>query len=283
VSTIVVHGGCGNPVGGSIPDERDRHGALRAAIEDADAVLRDGGDATDAAQAAVESLEDAPQFNAGRGSVLTADGVAEMDAAVMRGHDGHAGAVAMVETVRHPVALARAVMDRTPHVLVVGTGAERLASELQVERVPHDWFVTGRQRERWWQAHGTVGAVVRDDAGHLAAATSTGGVFGQRTGRVGDTPLIGCGTFANRRVAVSATGTGEDLIRAVAAHSVAALVEHAGLTLVAACRQVVASVAGDAGLIAVDADGGLAMPFNTRVMHRAVKNPDGRVETGVWA
>ncbi|MEA2445262.1 MAG: L-asparaginase / beta-aspartyl-peptidase [Thermoleophilales bacterium] len=279
--TIVVHGGCGTPAGNAIADERSYHDALAGAVGAAERALTNGGAALDAAQAAVESLEDAPQFNAGRGSVLTADGFAEMDAAVMSG--GRAGAVAAVETVRHPVALARAVMEATPHVMLVATGAERLASEQGLERMPREWFVTERQRERWWKAHGTVGAVVLDDAGRLAAATSTGGVFGQRAGRIGDTPLIGAGTYANERVAVSATGDGEGLVRAVAAHSVAALVEHAGLSLADACGRVVATVVGDAGLIAVDGDGNIALPFNTSVMHRAVKRGDRPVETAIWA
>ena len=281
--TIVVHGGCGNPSSDSIPDERAYHDALRAAVDAADATLRGGGAALDAAQAAVESLEDAPQFNAGRGSVLTIDGYIEMDAALMSGHDGRAGAVAAVETVRHPIALARGVMDETDHVMIVGTGAERLASETGIERCPPDWFVTDRQRERWWKARGTVGAVVLDANGALAAATSTGGTFGQHAGRVGDSPLIGAGTYANTRVAVSATGDGEGLIRAVAAHSVVGLVQLAGIPLADACARVVDSVSGDAGLIAVDVDGNVAMPCNTRVMHRAVKRGDGETETAVWA
>jgi L-asparaginase / beta-aspartyl-peptidase len=280
---VVVHGGCGNPRDDRLPDEDASHAALRAAVDAASALLESGGPALDAAQAAVEVLEDAPQFNAGRGSVITVDGVAEMDAAVMDGRTRQAGAVAAVETVRHPVALARAVMEQTPHVMLVATGAERLASEAGLERMSRDWFVTDRQRERWWQAHGTVGAVVRDASGAVAAATSTGGVFGQRTGRVGDSPLIGAGTYADERVAVSATGDGEALITAVAAHTVAALIEHAGLSLAEACRRVVEMVAGEAGLIAVGADGGVAMPFNTRMMNRAWWVGEGGVETRVWA
>jgi isoaspartyl peptidase/L-asparaginase-like protein (Ntn-hydrolase superfamily) len=282
VSTVVVHGGCGNPRGDSIAGEEDYHGALRAAVAAADAVLDRGGPALDAAQAAVESLEDAPQFNAGRGSVLTADGSVEMDAALMNGPDRRAGAVAAVSTPRHAVALARHVMDETPHLLMAGPGAERLAAGAGIEQMGADWFVTDRQRERWWKARGTVGAVVLDDDGFLAAATSTGGTTGQLSGRVGDSPLIGAGTWADERVAVSATGDGEQIIRAAAAHRVAALVELGGLSLEEACRQVVDSIEGEAGLIAVDGHGNVAMPFNTRVMHRAVRIADAAVETGVW-
>jgi beta-aspartyl-peptidase (threonine type) len=283
VSTIVVHGGCGNPAGGSIRDEPAYHEALRQAVDAAGAALQAGGAALDAAQAAVESLEDAPLFNAGRGSVLTADGAVEMDAALMSGHDARAGAVAAVTGVRHAVALARTVMDQTPYVMLAGPGAERIAAAHGLEVMAPDWFVTARERERWWKARGTVGAVVLDDGGRLAAATSTGGTPGQMPGRVGDSPLIGAGTYANERVAVSATGDGEAIIRGVAAHSVAALVEHAGLALADACRRVVDSVAGEAGLIAVDSAGEVAMPFNTRVMHRATRRAGGSVETAVWA
>ena len=283
MSTVAVHGGCGNPRGDSIAGEEDYHEALRAAVGAADAVLGGGGPALDAAQAAVESLEDAPQFNAGRGSVLTAHGSVEMDAALMNGPDRRAGAVATVTTPRHPVALARRVMDETPHLLMAGPGAESLAAAHGVERMGSDWFITERQRERWWKARGTVGAVVLDDHGFLAAATSTGGTTGQLAGRVGDSPLIGAGTWADERVAVSATGDGEQIIRAAAAHRVAALVELGGLSLEEACRQVVDSIEGEAGLIAVDGHGNVTMPFNTRVMHRAVRVADGPTETAVWA
>jgi L-asparaginase / beta-aspartyl-peptidase len=283
VSTIVVHGGAGNPRGELITDEPEYHHALREAVEAAGAALRDGGAAIDAAQAAVESLEDAPQFNAGRGSVLTADGSVEMDAAVMDGAGGHAGAVAVVTTVRHPIALARAVMDTTPHAMLAGPGAERIARDRGLECMPPDWFVTDRRREQWWKAHGTVGAVVLDDAGRLAAATSTGGTSGQLPGRVGDSPQIAAGTWADTRVAISATGEGEHILRVAAAHSVAALVELSGLSLVDACQRVVDSVEGEIGLIAVDADGNVALPCNTRLMHRAVRRGDGVIETAVWA
>jgi beta-aspartyl-peptidase (threonine type) len=215
--------------------------------------------------------------------VLTADGAVEMDAALMSGHDRRAGAVAAVTTPRNAIALARAVMEATPHVMLAGLGAESLAAAQGIERMAPDWFITDRQRERWWKARGTVGAVVLDDDGRLAAATSTGGTSGQRSGRVGDSPVIGAGTWADDRVAVSATGDGELLIRAAAAHRVAALVELGGLSLADACGQVVESIEGDAGLIAVDADGDVALPFNTRVMHRAHRRGEGAIETAVWA
>ena len=206
-----------------------------------------------------------------------------MDAALVSGHDRRAGAVAAVTTTRHAIALARAVRDATPHVLLAGDGAERLADEHDLERMPPDWFVTGRQRERWWKARGTVGAVVLDDGERLAAATSTGGTSGQIPGRVGDSPLIGAGTWADQGVAVSMTGEGEGIIRAAAAHEVAALVEHAGLPLAQACERVIGELEGEAGLIAVDRDGNVALPFNTRVMHRAHHRGRDPVETAVWS
>jgi beta-aspartyl-peptidase (threonine type) len=215
--------------------------------------------------------------------VLTAEGSVEMDAALMSGHDRRTGAVAAVTTPRHAVALARAVRDATPHAMLAGAGAERLAAQAGLERMAPDWFVTERRREAWWKARGTVGAVVLDDEGRLAAATSTGGVANQMPGRVGDSPLIGAGTWADDRVAVSATGDGEQIIQAAGAHAVAALVELGGLSLADACARVVASIGGDAGLIAVDRDGNIAMPFNTQVMHRAHRAGRGAIETAVWA
>jgi beta-aspartyl-peptidase (threonine type) len=266
---IVVHGGCGNPAGGTVRDEAPYHRALEEALAAGWAALNSGG-ALDAVQAAVESLEDCPLFNAGRGSVLTGDGEVEMDAAVMLGSEGSAGAVAAVTRVRHPVALARIVMEQTPHVLIAGSGAERLAEERGVELCDPSWFITERQHERWLASQGTVGAVALDANGVLAAATSTGGVRDQLPGRIGDSPLIGAGTYADSRCAISATGHGESLIRHVAAHEVASLIAHGGLPLSDACEQVVRAIEPDAGLIAVDSHGNVAAPFNTAVMHRGV-------------
>lgn len=247
-----------------------------------------------AVQAAVARLEDNPVFNAGRGSVLTADATVEMDAAVMCGRTGGAGAVAALTTVRHPVALARAVMEGTGDVMVVGDGAERLAAELEHERMDPGWFVTQRQLRRLRRAQegvahedagdtpiGTVGAVVLDEEGALAAATSTGGRRGQRPGRVGDSPVIGAGTFADGHVAVSATGNGEALIRRSSAHEISALVRHAGLPLADACSRALEGVE-EVGLIALDAAGNLAMPFDTTLMHRGWKIGDGAVETRIF-
>jgi beta-aspartyl-peptidase (threonine type) len=284
---IVVHGGCGNPAAGVVRDEDGYHRALEQALDDGWAVLDDGGSALDAVQAAVFSLEDCPLFNAGRGSVLTADGNVEMDAAVMSGADLRAGAVAVVTRVRHPVALARTVMEETSHVLLAGPGAERLAVVHGLELCEPDWFVTERQRDRWMASKGTVGAVALDADGHLAAATSTGGVRGQLPGRVGDSPLIGAGTYADDATcAVSATGDGELIERALVAAEVASLIRHTGIPLEEACRRAlrerVGLLRGDAGLIALDRDGNVAMQANTTVMHRGVRRAGQDAETAVF-
>jgi beta-aspartyl-peptidase (threonine type) len=284
---IAVHGGCGNPAAGVVRGEGDYHRGIEEALGAGSDVLEGGGTALDAVQAAVSSLEDCPLFNAGRGSVLTSDGRVEMDASIMSGADLRAGAVAVVSGVRHPVALARVVMEDTPHLLLAGTGAERLAGEHGLELCDDDWLVTERQRERWMTSKGTVGAVALDSGGHLAAATSTGGVRGQLPGRVGDSPLIGSGTYAEDGVcAVSATGDGELIVRVVLAAEVAALMRHRGLPLDEACkaamRDRVAPLRGDAGLIALDPQGNVAMPANTTVMHRGLVRNGGVAETAVF-
>jgi beta-aspartyl-peptidase (threonine type) len=249
-----------------VHDEAAYHRALEDALEAGSSVLENGGSALDAVVVAVESLEDCPLLNAGRGSVLTSDGVVEMDASVMSGADLRAGAVAAITRVRHPVSLARAVMDSTPHVLLAGLGAERLAEAEGFEFCDPDWF---------------------DADGHLAAATSTGGVRGQLPGRVGDSPLIGCGTYAEDGVcALSATGDGELIVRATLASEVAALIRHGGLGLEEACaralRERIAPLRGDAGMIAVDSRGVVAMPANTTVMHRGVVRNGGSPLTAVF-
>ena len=293
-TAILVHGGCGNPAQGTVEHEDDYHRGIEEAVLAAAAALTAGAGAIGAAQAAVARLEDNPVFNAGRGSVLTADATVEMDAAIMDGSSGRAGCVAALTTVRYPIALARAVMDTTDDVMMVGAGAERLADERELERMDPAWFVTERQLDRLKRAQegrahedagdtpiGTVGAVVLDADGALAAATSTGGRRNQRPGRVGDSPIIGAGTFADARVAISATGNGEAMMRGCVAHEIAALVEHGGLTLRNACGRALDGIA-EIGLIALDADGNHAMPFDTTLMHRGWKLGDGPVETRVF-
>jgi beta-aspartyl-peptidase (threonine type) len=267
---------------------------MAEAVLAAAAALTAGAGAVGAAQAAVSRLEDAPIFNAGRGSVLTADATVEMDGAIMCGRTGRAGAVATLTTVRHPVALAREVMERTPYVMFAGAGAERLAAERAIERMDPAWFVTDRQLERLRRAQagvahedegdspiGTVGAVVLDAEGALAAATSTGGRRAQPPGRIGDTPVIGAGTYADAQVAVSATGNGEAIVCRSAAHEVSALVRHAGLDLAEACDRATRGI-GEVGMIALDSSGNFAMPFDTTLMHRGWKVGEGPVETAVF-
>jgi beta-aspartyl-peptidase (threonine type) len=270
-----------------VRDEAAYHRAIEDALEAGSSSLEAGGSALDAVQAAVESLEDCALFNAGRGSVLTAEGAVEMDASIMSGADLRAGAAAAVTGVRHAVALARAVMEETPHLLLAGAGAERLASERGLELCEPEWFITDRQRERWMASKGTVGAVALDASGHLAAATSTGGVRDQLPGRVGDSPLIGAGCYADDATcAVSATGDGEAIVRACLAAEVSALMRIGGLALDAACARALQErlgpLRGDGGLIALDAAGNVVMRANTTVMHRGVRRNGGVAETAVF-
>jgi isoaspartyl peptidase/L-asparaginase-like protein (Ntn-hydrolase superfamily) len=280
---LLVHGGAGNPRGGEVEDEPAHHDALRDALLAGYELLTAGALALDAAEAAVRSLEECALFNAGRGSVLTADGRVEMDAAVMDGASREAGACASVTSVRHPVTLARAIMEKTPHTLLVAEGAERYAVDAGLEFEDPAWFVTERERERHARPdqHGTVGAVAFDSGGGLAAATSTGGVRGQLPGRVGDTPVIGAGTWADDHVAVSCTGTGERFIRAALAHELSARVRYTGDPVPDAAAVVIAGLSGQGGLIVVGRDGSVAMPFNTALMYRG-RAAGGSVQTSIW-
>lgn len=275
---LLVHGGAGNPLHGVVDDEAAVHSALRDALLGGYELLAGGAPALDAVEAAVRSLEDCPLFNSGRGSVLNAEGHVEMDAAVMDGASQQPGACAGVLRVRHPVSLARAILEKTPHVLLVGEGAVRYAEDAGLEFEDPDWFVIDRERQRMGD-HGTVGAVALDSDGQLAAATSTGGVRGQLHGRVGDTPVIGAGTWADERVAVSCTGTGEQFIRIAAAHELSALVRHADAPLGEAAASVVEGL--DGGFIALGNDGSWAMPFNTDLMYRG-RAAGGTVQTWIW-
>jgi len=276
---LLVHGGAGNPSGGRVDDERAYHQALQDALVAGYELLAAGAPALDAAEAAVRRLEDCPLFNAGRGSVLNAEGHVEMDAAVMDGVTQHAGACAGVVGVRNPVSLARSILEKTPHVLLVGEGAVRYAADAGLHFEDPDWFVTDRERRRFGK-HGTVGAVALDATGQLAAATSTGGVRGQLHGRVGDTPVIGAGTWADQHVAVSCTGTGEQFIRIAAAHELSARVRHAGAALGDAAAAVVQGL--DGGFIALGSDGAWAMPFNTALMYRG-RAAAGSIQTWIWS
>jgi L-asparaginase / beta-aspartyl-peptidase len=287
---IVVHGGAGGLPHDPARVERMREGAA-AAVTAGHAVLAAGGAALDAVEAAVVALEDDPEFNAGRGAALTEYGRVELDASVMDGTTRAAGAVAAVRGVRNPVRAARAVLAEGRHVLLVGEPATELAARAGLAFESETWFVTERERQALAQANarrstgevaagggGTVGAVAREREGRLAAATSTGGVAGQQLGRVGDSPLVGAGTWADTTVAVSCTGHGESIIRAALAHEVDALLRHRGLSLDDACERAVAGLArygGAGGLIAVGAGGEVAARFTTPAMTRGWRVGEG--------
>ncbi|MBX3703366.1 MAG: isoaspartyl peptidase/L-asparaginase [Steroidobacteraceae bacterium] len=301
---IAIHGGAGVISRASMSPENER--AYRADLERAlDAgygILEQGGSSLDAIVTAVKILEDSPYFNAGKGAVFSHSGINELDAAIMDGATQKAGAVAGVKHVRNPIELARMVMERTPHVLLAGEGAEEFALEQGVTLVPGSYFHTERRWKQLEEAQrqdrvadatrdtdyfGTVGAVARDRHGNLAAATSTGGMTNKRWGRIGDSPIIGAGTYAdNATCAVSATGSGEYFIRAVVAHEICARVRLSGVSAAAAARDVVhgrlKEIGGDGGVIVVDRDGALALEFNTEGMFRAARDSRGRREVAIY-
>jgi len=307
---IAVHGGAGTIPKEDMTPEREQ--AYRAGLEDAlrrgHLVLKDGGSALDAVEAAVRALEDCPLFNAGKGSVFNADGQHEMDASIMEGHTLKAGAVAGVGNVKNPVGLARRVMDKSPHVLISGMGAFEFAHHEKVLLEDDEYFFDQFRYDQWQRIagtadvqldhssggaqdgkgkFGTVGAVALDQHGHLAAATSTGGMTNKRWQRIGDSPIIGAGTYANDGTcAVSCTGHGESFIRAVAAYDVSALVEYKGLSLEDAVREVVHRklplLDGDGGLIAIDRNGHIVLDFNCSGMYRGRCGADGVVHTAIF-
>ena len=299
---LVVHGGAGTIDRNDMTPERERQyrsgieNALRAGGE----ILRGGGASLDAVEAAVRVMENDPQFNAGKGSVFTSAGTNEMDAAIMDGKTLMAGAVAGLEHVRNPVSLARTVMEKSEHAFMIGPGAEKFAKRNGLELVDAKYFFT---QERWdalqkikaaeksggkggkrlcitdADRHGTVGAVARDGLGNLAAATSTGGTTNKLPGRVGDSPVIGAGTYAdNATCAVSCTGDGEFFIRATVAHQIHALMQLRGVSLLEAANTALAEaqkLGGNGGLIAVDHNGNEALPFNTSGMYRGYLGKHG--------
>ena len=283
-TVIAVHGGAGVM-------RRDKPGAAHTAVlKQALEVAYEQKTAMDAVVAAVMVLEDSPLFNAGRGSCFNADGEIEMDASVMDGEALRAGAVAAVRRIRNPVLAARMVMEKTRHVLVAGHGAERLARTHGLALERPEYFHTDRQREAMKRNlknyHGTVGAVALDADGNLAAATSTGGYTGKLPGRIGDSPLIGSGNYAdNRACAVSATGLGEAFIRAAVAYDMTARMRYRGDSLAAAARAALANVqklGGDGGLIAVDRRGNVVTPFNSEGMHRGSIDRRGKLTLAIF-
>jgi beta-aspartyl-peptidase (threonine type) len=302
---LAIHGGAGTIRRAQLTPERERryHEALRDALRAGHAILAAGGASLDAVTAAVVSLEDCPLFNAGRGAVFNARGRHELDAAIMDGATLKAGAVAGVRRAKNPVRVARAVMERSPHVLLGGAGADAFARRQKLELVAPDYFSTpqrvlalqrAKQRARGAvreaasaaDRHGTVGAVARDVYGNLAAATSTGGFTNKLAGRIGDSPVIGAGTYAdNDTCAVSATGDGDFFLRAVFAHDLSARMRYAGEPLARAARSALARVAalgGTGGLIAVDRAGRVVLPFNTEGMYRGFVRADGELAVDIF-
>jgi beta-aspartyl-peptidase (threonine type) len=302
---LAVHGGAGTIAPELMTPAREKayRAALDQALRQGHAVLKDGGAALDAVEAAVRVLEDSPLFNAGRGAVFNADGQHEMDASLMSGDDLRAGAVASVQNVKNPISLARRVMDHSSHVLLSGNGAFEFAHEQKVELEDDQYFFDEFRYQQWKETvgtdtyqldhsdkerkFGTVGAVALDVHGTLAAATSTGGMTNKKWQRIGDSPIIGAGTYANNAsCAVSCTGHGESFIRAVAAHDVHALMLYKGLSLAEAVRVVVHEklppLDGDGGLIAVDREGNIVLDFNCSGMYRGQVGNDGEFHTAIF-
>ena len=292
---MLVHGGAGVIERHLLTPETDRaiRAALGHALSTGAKILEAGGNALDAVEAAAMELEDDPHFNAGRGSVFTYQGTNEMDAAIMDGRTRAAGAVTGVTATRNPVSLARAVMEHSPHVMLSREGADQFSREHDLEQVAPEWFVTPERRRQleevratpgaWFDEemkYGTVGAVALDLDGHVAAATSTGGITGKRWGRIGDTPIIGAGTWADdRSCAVSATGTGEYFIRSAVAHEIAARIRLRDESVAEAAEAALAemeALGGTGGVIVVGADGETAFPFNSAGMYRGLATPDER-------
>src|SRR5438309_4572934 len=306
---LVIHGGAGTIERGkmSAEGEQQYRAALERALTAGYEILKRGGSSLDASEAAVRVLEDDPHFNAGKGAVFTSAGTNELDASIMDGNTLKAGAVASVKRVKNPVSLARLVMEKSPHVILDCVGAEAFAKENGIELVDPKYFFT---QERWDalqkikeaekhggvggkrffisedDRHGTVGAVALDTNGNLAAATSTGGMANKLPGRIGDTPVIGAGTYANNQTcAVSWTGAGECFLRAGVAHEVSALIEYRGMKLQEAAQMAldaVAKLGGAGGLIAIDKNGEIALPFNTNGMYRGYVDPNGKFVVEIY-
>ncbi|MEO8794299.1 MAG: isoaspartyl peptidase/L-asparaginase [Daejeonella sp.] len=313
---MVIHGGAGTILKSQMTPEKEKayKDALTLALKTGYEKLKAGESSLNAIEATIHIMEDSPLFNAGKGAVFTNEGRNEMDAAIMDGKTLMAGSVAGVTTIKNPVTAARAVMEKSEHVMMVGAGAEKFAKECGVEIVDPKYFWT---QSRWdalqkvkkddstktqldhgnkksmklgVENHdykfGTVGAVALDKDGNLAAATSTGGMTNKKYGRVGDAPLIGIGTYANKNVGISCTGWGEYFIRNVVAYDVAALIEYKGLSLKDATTEVVMkkvpALGGDGGLIALDKNGNVSMPFNTAGMYRGTVTKDGKIEVLIY-
>jgi beta-aspartyl-peptidase (threonine type) len=297
-AVLAIHGGAGTITRGSMTPEVEKQyrDGLEEALRIGHAVLARGASSIDAVEAAIRVMEDNPLFNAGKGAVFTHDGKNELDASIMEGKTRRAGSVAGVSIIRNPIAAARAVMEKSPHVMMIGRGAELFATKMGLEIVDPSYFWTERrwkalqrelQKEQQSKPIGTVGCVAVDKDGNLAAGTSTGGMTNKQYGRVGDAPIIGAGTYAdNESCAVSATGHGEFFIRWTVAHDIAALVQYRGMSVRQAGDEVInrklKAVGGEGGVIILDAKGNFAMPFNSEGMYRGWIGADGVPHTAIY-
>ena len=304
--SIAIHGGAGTLVKGMMTTELEKQykAALKEALDAGYSVLESGGTSVDAVEKAVVVLENSHLFNAGKGAVFTADETHEMDASIMNGKNLNAGAVSLISGIKNPISLAYDVMEKSEHVFLAGEGAIQFAKMNNFSIEPTAYFYDDFRHKQWLEIKdtdsfqldhskkkdskfGTVGAVACDLDGNIAAATSTGGMTNKRFGRVGDSPMIGAGNYANNKTcAISCTGSGEFFIRGVVAYDVACLIEHKGLSLLEAANEVIhkriLEIGGDGGLIAVDAKGNVAMPFNTEGMYRATKSSNGKAEISIY-
>jgi beta-aspartyl-peptidase (threonine type) len=304
--SIAIHGGAGTLVKGMMTSalEAAYRAHLKNALDRGYALLENGGTAVDAVEKAVQVLEDSPLFNAGKGAVFTATGSHEMDASIMDGKTLNAGGVSLITGIKNPVSLAKAIMEKSEHVFLAGEGAMQFAKELDYKLEDASYFYDELRYKQWLEIKdtdsfqldhatkkdskfGTVGAVACDQNGNIAAATSTGGMTNKKWGRVGDSPMIGAGNYANNKTcAISCTGSGEFFIRGVVAYDVACLMEHKNMSLKEASEEVIhkriLEIGGDGGLIAVDAKGNIAMPFNTEGMYRASKTSQGEEEISIY-
>ena len=298
--SIAIHGGAGTLIRGKMTPDKEKayRATLKLALDSGFYILKHGGAALDAVEKAVMILEDSPLFNAGKGSVFTADGTHEMDAAIMDGKDLSAGAVSLISGIKNPIRLAKTVMEKSPHVFLAGEGAMKFAKYHGFELENVDYFYDEFRFQQWQKIKGTdefqldhsdsknskfgtVGAVACDNHENIAAATSTGGMTNKKWGRIGDSSLIGIGNYANNTTcAVSCTGSGEYFIRGVVAYDVSCLMEYRNLSLKEAAEEVILKrlprIKGDGGLIAVDTDANIAMPFNTEGMYRGMRNSEGQ-------
>lgn len=310
---IVIHGGAGTILreNMSAEDEAAYNAKLEEAIRVGYDILKNGGSSLDAVEKTINVLENSPLFNAGKGAVFTNAGINELDASIMDGRNLDAGASAGTKTVKNPINLARAVMEKSPHVMLSGEGAEQFAKEQGLEIVDPSYFYTearfkalervkaseenetARDKSAFYDPtikdskFGTVGCVALDKSGNLAAGTSTGGMTNKRWGRIGDAPIIGAGTYANNATcAVSSTGWGEYFIRAMVAHDISALMDYKGMSLQEAAKEViqkkVPDLGGDGGIVAVDKDGNMVMEFNTEGMYRASMDASGNLTIGIY-